>query len=226
MTLHLPLSMFRRFTPALATFFLAFLILSISIFKSARVSYTFYPTVPGSDISIPADTPLVLGEDAEVKIDYELPYAGKIHPDNSLWFLKATRDKLWLGLTTDQTKVAKLLLLFADKRLVSALHLFEKGKPELGFSTLSKGEKYLESAAKALEENTNQGMDTTEFAQALSKASLKHKEVIEEIKKVAPEDAKPKINEVENYAEDSYKTARDSLQSQGEVAPITPLDWD
>ena len=144
--------MFRRFTPALATFFLAFLILSVSIFKSARVSYTF-----NGDVSVPANTPLVLGEGVEIEVDYVLPYPGKIHPDNSLWFLKATRDRLWLGLTTDQTKVAKLLLLFADKRLVSALHLFEKGKPELGFSTLSKGEKYLESAAKALEENTNQG---------------------------------------------------------------------
>lgn len=212
--------MFRRVTPALATFLLAFLILSVSIFKSARVSYTF-----NGDVNVPPETPLVLGEEVQATIDYSLPYPGKILPDNSLWFIKALRDRLWLGLTTDEARRAELLLLFADKRLGSAKVLFEKGKADIGFSTLSKGEKYLESAAKTLEANTKKGMKTSEFAKDLTNAALKHKEVIDEIKKMAPEDAKPKINEVENYAESSYKTARDVLQSQGVTAPETPLDW-
>ena len=205
--------MFRRLTPALATFLLAFLILSVSIFKSARVSYTF-----GGDVAVPTGAPLVLGETSEYKIDYELPYPGRILPDNSFWFFKAARDRLWLSLTTDGGKRAELFLLFADKRLGSAKNLFDKGKPEIGFSTLSKGEKYLESAAK--------GKISPEFAKNLANASLKHKEVINEIMEVAPEDAKPKLSEVSNYAEEAYKVARDVLRSHGEEAPESPFDWD
>lgn len=213
--------MLKRSASILTAFFFALLILSVSIFKSARVSYTF-----NGEISIPPGTPVVLGEGEEIKIDYELPYPGRILPDNSFWFVKAARDRLWLTLTTDETRRAELFLLFANKRLGSARTLFENGKPELGFSTLSKGEKYLESAAKALKENTQKGEKTTEFANELVNASLKHKEVIDGIMEIAPEDAKPKVSESSNYAEEAYKTARDVLRSQGEDAAESPFDWD
>ena len=213
--------MLKRSASILVTFLFALLILSISIFKSAKVGYTF-----SGDVAVSPETPLVLGESAEIEIDYDLPYPGKISPDSSLWFLKAARDRVWLVLTTDDIRRGELFLLFADKRLGSARTLFEKGKPELGFSTLSKGEKYLESAAKTLEANSKKGIDSIQFAQDLSNASLKHNEVIKEIEGIAPEDAKPKVNEVSNYAEGAYKTARDVLRSEGIDAAISPFDWD
>ncbi len=213
--------MLKRSASILVTFLFALLILFVSIFKSARVGYTF-----NDDVAVKGDTPLVLGENVAAQIEYELPYPGKILPDNSLWFLKAMRDKVWLVLTTDNSRRAELFLLFADKRLGSAKSLFEKGEPELGFSTLSKGEKYLESAAKELETNTKKGINSAEFAKDLSTASLKHNEIINEIRELAPEDAKPKVTEVSNYAEEAYKTARDVLRSQGIDAPVSPFDWD
>jgi len=56
--------------------------------------------------------------------------------------LKAIRDKLWHVLTMDASKEAELSLLCSDKRLGMSKILFERGKPELAFSTLTKGEKY------------------------------------------------------------------------------------
>lgn len=213
--------MLKRSVSILVTFLFALLILFVSIFKSARVGYTF-----NDDVAVKGDTPLVLGENVAAQIEYELPYPGKILPDNSLWFLKAMRDKVWLVLTTDDSRRAELFLLFADKRLGSAKSLFEKGEPELGFSTLSKGEKYLESAAKELESNNKKGINSAKFARDLSTASLKHNEIINEIRELAPEDAKPKVTEVSDYAENAYKTARDVLRSQGVEAPVSPFDWD
>lgn len=206
--------MFRKTVSILSTIIFAFVILSVSLIKSAQVNYTFSGDVKALDL------------EKTTLIDYELAYPGKILPDSSLWIFKAARDKTWLWLTTDESRKAELFLLFADKRLGSAKVLFESNKPERAFSTLTKSGKYLEAAAMALEENTKSGMNTVEFAKSLSKASLKHKEVIKIINEIAPEDAKPKINEVENYAKNAFKTSRDILRSFGEEAPESPLDWD
>lgn len=203
--------MLKRTAAILSTITFAFLILSVSILRSARVDYAFTGEVMNQ-----YETLAVLGE--KTKIDYTLPYPGSILPDNSLWPLKAGRDRVWLGLTTNASRKSELFLLFANKRLSSAKILFEKNKPEIAFSTLSKAEKYLESASRVVED--------TAFAEELAKASLKHKEVIDEIMFLAPEDAKPKVAELTRYPESVYKIARDFLRSKGKDAPESPFDWD
>lgn len=203
--------MLKRTAAIASTIAFAFLILSVSFLRSSRVYYAFSGEVNSSQ----KDTK-VLGE--KTKIDYELPYPGGILPDNSLWVFKAGRDKVWLSLTTNPSRKSELFLLFANKRLVSARILFERNKPEIAFSTLSKAEKYLEASSW--------GISTLEFAEELSRASLKHKEVIDEIMALAPEDAKPKVAELTKYPEESYKAARDYLRSKGKEAPESPFDWD
>lgn len=202
--------MFKRTAAILGTLTFAFLILSVSILRSARVEYAF------TGETTKESAPTVLGE--RVKVDYTLPYPGDILPDNSLWFLKAGRDKVWLNLTTNTSRKSELYLLFANKRLVASKILFEKNKADTAFSTLSKAEKYLEAASK--------GIESTTFSEELSKASLKHKEVIDEIMTFAPEDARPKIAELTRYPESAYKAARDFLRSKGKDAPESPFDWD
>src|SRR4030042_5490299 len=178
--------MFKRIVLVLSTFFLAFSILSVSVLRSAAVPYVF-------SIS-PTPTP---SKTQEIKIDYELAYPGGIHPDHPLWFLKALRDKLWYLSTFNSSRKAELLLLFADKRLASAKILFSNNKPEIAFSTLSKAEKYLEQAQKMEAENRKKGMNTSEFLVKLASASLKHREEIEKILIIAPDDAKPEIIKIE-----------------------------
>lgn len=204
----------RKLLLGLATFALAFVILSISVLRSASPRYAFTsPTISPSS-----------SEPKKIEIDYTLPYPGRILPDSSLWFLKAIRDKLWHLLTLDHSKEAELSLLCSDKRLAMSKMLFEKGKPEIAFSTLTKGEKYLEEAARHEEMSRGKGGNTTELITKMAHASLRHRQVIDEILTLAPEDAKPEIIRVQDYSKNVYKWASEALNSKGVAAPENPFD--
>src|SRR3990172_3897569 len=112
----------------LLTCFIATAILVFSIFHSASVRYTFGQS--------PTPTPRV--EEANLEIDYPLPYPGRVLPDHLLWPVKVVRDRLWLAMTTNPLKKAEISLLLANKRLASAQALFDKEKPDLAISTLTK----------------------------------------------------------------------------------------
>lgn len=197
-----------------ATIIIALLILSVSILKSASVKYAYSPMV----LSEKVDSEKVDSKTVHGSIDYLLAYPGKIHPDNPLWYLKVVRDKMWYILTFNQDKKAELNLLFADKRLNSARELFNKLKPDLGFSTLTKSSKYLE---KAIPKDT----DDAVYLNKLATASLKHREVIEnEILPIAPEDLRPKVIIMSNYSKETYKKVRDLMLSKGLVPPEDTFD--
>ena len=209
--------MLKKIAVVLSTFLLALVILSASILHSSNTkTYVFS--------AAPSPTPEGGSENKEIKIDYIFPYPGKIYPDSPLWFIKALRDKLWYGVTTSTSRKAELLLLFADKRLLAAKTLFEKDKPSLAVTTLTKAEKYLEQAVQMEEKNRQVGMETKEFLARLANASLAHWRVIEEILDAAPEDARPEVIKVEDYAKNAYKETRDTLQSQGIAPPKNPID--
>lgn len=207
--------MLRKYLLGLAVFLVAFAVLSVSVLKSSSVAYVFAtPTPPGllADKSVP-------------EIDYSIPYIGRILPDSTLWVFKAMRDRVWYLFTTNPLKRAELALLFSDKRLISSRTLFENRKPDIGVTTLTKGEKYLEIAAKQEEIARKRGMDTSSFLTKLAIASLKHRQIIEEdILPLAPEDAKPQIVKIEDYAKNTYKSSRDALNSKGIAPPKDPFD--
>jgi len=196
----------------------AFGILFVSVFRTASIRYVF------SQNSAPAPRPSVLGE--TVEIDYAFVYSGKILPDHPLWFLKALRDRVWLLVTTNPSRKAELKLLFADKRVVMSKKLFEKGKPALGVSTLTKAEKYLEEAMRQEAENRAKGFDTSEFLMKLAKASLKHRQTIDEILALAPEDAKPIIIKTQDYPKDVFSRTREALNETGLPTPENPYKAD
>lgn len=208
--------MLRRLAIISATLVFALGILFTSVLRTASVKYEFSAPASG-------DTS-VLGEEI-VQIDYHLPYPGRVLPDHPLWALKALRDRVWLAITTNPSRRAELKLLFADKRVSMSKILFEKGKPELGFSTLTKAEKYLEQAIIQERENKGREIDTSEFLILLAKASLKHFQVMEEIMAIAPDDAKPGIIETQDYAKRAYEDAKNGLLEEGLQVPENPFDW-
>lgn len=186
-----------------ATILTAFAILSVSFLKIATINQAY--------------SPMVLSEKTvdsrPLTIDYLLAFPGKIGPDNTLWYAKVIRDKAWYYLTFNKDKKRELNLLFADKRLNSALLLFQNNKPDLGLSVLTKAEKYLEMA---LPENA----DNTELIKKIALSSLKHREVIEsQILPLSPEDIAPKVNKINDYSKETYKKARDFMYSKGLVPP-------
>lgn len=209
----------KKVVVVLSTVILAFLILSISVFRSSSVN-------SGIDVYSASPTPQSSDETKakKMEIGYFLRYPGRILPDSPIWFVKALRDKFWLVFTTNNMRKAELSLLFADKRLSASYELFKDEKSLLALTTLTKAEKYLEGASLIERKERSDGEDTKSFLLTLAKASLKHREVIEEMLKIVPDDVKPEVIKVEDYPKNVYKECRDALQSQGVSAPENPFD--
>lgn len=207
----------RKYLFGTLVFLLAFVVLSVSVLRSASPKYAFVSPSPEG---------LAVGDQEKIEIDYQLPFPGRILPDSPLWPIKALRDKLWHAITFDVSKEAELSILCSDKRLGMSKILFERGKPELAFSTLTKAEKYLEDALVHERLASKRGDDTTEILESISKSALKHRQLIDEILILAPEDAKPEIIKVQDYSKNVYKEAASSLNSKGVVAPNNPFDGD
>lgn len=198
--------MYRRILIVASILLFAFAILFTSVFRTASVKYVFSQETEIQEVG---------QENESMEIDYVLPYPGRISPDSPFWPIKALRDKLWLMLTTNPSRKAELKLLFADKRIAMSKALFEREKSEIAFSTLTKAEKYLEEACNLEEQNRRNGIDTSEFLTTLSKATLKHRKMIDEILEIAPEDAKPEVIKTQDYSKSVYNKTRDALQERG-----------
>lgn len=210
--------MLRKYLLGTLAFVLAFGILSVSVLRSASVSFGSVNPSPTPATTEPGATPMP-------EINYQISYPGNILPDSPFWFIKALRDKIWYTLTTDHLKKAELALLFSDKRLVSAESLFKNQKPDMGLSTLTKGEKYLEIAVNQEMEAEKEGEDTSVFLNKIATSALKHRQIIEEtITPTSPEDLRPEINKAGDYSKNTYKSSRDMLNSKGLPTPINPFD--
>ncbi len=211
--------MLKRLAFSAIALLFGFSLLFISAFRTAAVKFEF--TGPVQELN---NKTQVLGESDN--IEYIFPYPGKVLPDSIFWPLKSARDQIWLKTNTNEGKDADLLLLFADKRLLAGQILFEKGNYDVGFSTLSKAEQYLERAMNKEIENSDAGMDTADFLVRINKASLAHYGVLEELKSSAPSDALPKIVEIQNYPIMVYRTSRDALLQRGMKPVENPYDWE
>jgi len=158
----------------------------------------------GKTLAYTTPTPLP----TSVSVDYFLAYPG-ILPGNFLYPLKMVRDRIWLFLITDPLQKAHTLLLFADKRLGAGKALIEKGKENLGITTLSKAEKYLERALIQGKIAKEKGKDTESFFNTLEKASQKHQEVLLEIQEKLSEGGKKALEEVIKYPQRIYKETQE-----------------
>jgi len=213
--------MIKKIIVVSLTLLFAGFILLASLLRVSSTNYSFYEE---EDLSYLQNLKNSDSYDKEnVDIKYFFPYPGKILPDNSLYFLKALRDKIWFLLNTNPSKKAEILLLFADKRLVSSRILFEKGKPNIAFSTLTKAEKYLEQSSFQNEDNRRKGIDTTSFDLKLATACLKHWQELRDLVNYAPEEMKPEIIKDISYSKNAYVLVRDNLLSKNINPPPNPF---
>lgn len=205
----------RRLLWSIPSLFLGFSILFISVLRTAAVKPDFVlANGPTSQISPQSD----------ININYELVYPGRVLPDNPLWIVKASRDRLWLSITTNSGRKAELKLLFADKRLAMAQELFNAKKYDIGFTTLSKAEKYLEEASLQEQLNRARGMQTQEFLKTLAISALKHRQVVRELTIIAPQDALPEMVKIEDYSKKVYEESVHALNEKAIDAPQNPFD--
>jgi len=209
--------MLKRLLFVVPATLIAFFVLSVSLLHATDLSPVYCGQVNTANTQTNAEDKL------QIEIDYSFPYPGKILPDNTLWSIKALRDRLWRMVTVDSSRQTELVLLFADKRLMMAKTLFEKGNPEVALSTLSKGEKYLAEAAGLLVANGKKGMDVCNIGLRVATASLKHREVIENLLPVAPDAIRPEMVKASDYAKEAYKSSRDALRAKNCSCPENPF---
>jgi len=131
------------------------------------------------------------------RVEYNLPYPGML-PDSPLYFLKAFRDRVIATFISDPMKKAEFDLLQADKRLSSAILLFEKGKKELAESTISKGENYFDDGIKNLELARKQGKLNAGFLTSMELSAKKHLEILGNLKEETSGGLLKKIEVLEN----------------------------
>jgi len=174
------------------------LVLAVVVFAWGVLFVSFGKTLASTP---PANLP------TPSSVDYFLTYPGVL-PGNFLYPLKMVRDRIWLFLTTDPLQKAQTLLLFADKRLGAGKVLIEKGKKDLGITTLSKAEKYLERALIQGKIAREKGKESESFFNTLEKASQKHQEVLLEIQEKLSEEDKKRLEEVIKYPQRIYKEAQ------------------
>lgn len=117
------------------------------------------------------------------KIEYNLPDPG-ILPDHPLYILKVLRDRIIIIFTKDRQKRINLYILMADKRLAMGQALVDRGKPGLGATTISKGEKYLLGAVGLLRELKKGGRTPdVGLVNKVVQSIAKHEEVVGELAK-------------------------------------------
>lgn len=188
--------------------FFAIAILAFSVVRvSAATQSQNYKIAPVEN----ATTEKVATQEAQTNNDYFLAYPGLL-PDHPLYSLKMVRDRIWLWLTTNSLKKAELLLLFADKRLGAAKALIEGNKVELGVSTITKGEKYLERAIAQGKIATEKGEDAQALLEKLSQATLKHQEVLTELVNKVPESFKESLTKAISATQKSYEQIQEALK--------------
>ena len=192
---------------ALASLF-SFFVLSVSILKASEIHYIY---------SKPAN--FEIDKTGAERLRYDMSFAlypGSIAPNNPLWNVKVGRDKLWLLVTTDPTKKSELNLLMGEKRLSSASALFLNNQTDLGISVLTKSEKYLENAF-----NPEASPD---LLFKIANSAIFHRQIIEDILTIAPEQARPMIVSTLDYSKRIYKESARLLTEKGKVPPKNPLD--
>lgn len=209
--------MFRKLLIALPIILFASFILFISILRVASLRYEYNGTMNKDKGFLSS---------LETKVDYTLPYPGGVLPDSPLWTLKALRDRVWLLITTDAYRRADLLLLFADKRLGSAKILFERNEPALGMATLEKAERYLLETSSLEQQIRVQGGNTDDLLDRLTRASLKHYELMTLMYQSAPDEARPLIIRFQEMPQKVYEDARNA-QLDGGLRPYeNPFIWE
>ncbi len=187
-------------------------ILTTSVLRtSAQTSsenYKIVPVVEGGQEASESGQDQLLVENQEV--DYFLAYPG-ILPDHFLYSLKMIRDRLRIWLTIDPLKKAELFLLYADKRLGAGKVLIEGNKVDLGVSTLTKGEKYLEQANTQIKMAKDKGKNTEEILGKINQASLKHEEILLGLKVKVGQDFQSIVEQALSYTKQVQENVQQSL---------------
>lgn len=206
--------MFKKTVLITAVLVFAFGILGTSVLRTSAQTHQLREKVASENyqiLSAATESGAIPTAEIRPKVDYYLPYPG-ILPDHFLYPIKMIRDRVLVFFTIDSLKRAELFLLFADKRIGAAKSLVDGGERELSVTTLTKAEKYLEKAVNQEKVAREKGKETVAFLEKMSKATLKHEELLLEIKEKVDESAQMVVDDALSYSRQAYEEVMKRLK--------------
>lgn len=137
-----------------------------------------FPGMVFAATATPAGQSPLGGVPTPTPVQYDLPYPGML-PNNPLYVVKQIRDWILDKLIMDPLKKTEFYILQADKRLAMGMQLSATGNEVLAEQTISKGEKYMNSAVQSLLSLKAEGKAAPAYmTDRLEKSLAKHTEVL------------------------------------------------
>ena len=192
---------------------ISIIIFAVFILHSGFGKAAFAQIEEGSIVAIPApasDSAKVLPQ----QVNYELPYPGML-PDNPFYFIKVLRDAIVKTLISDSYKKAQFNLLTSQKRMYAGKLLIKKGKMQLALDTISKSNNYLDDALASIKEVKKthpKNPDLNLFLEQFNIVTLKHSEVLDEVKPMVDNDYREKFLWEKKRILDNGKNVRELLK--------------
>lgn len=137
-------------------------------------------------------------------------YNPTLLPDSPFYFLKTWWEGIQELLTTNPVSKADLYLKLANKRMVEAEKLMEKGKVDLAKKLINQYQERLEKAIQKTEEAKGEGKDVSEIVAKLTANSVRQQEVLAKVYDKVPEQAKDTIL---NAMEKSVRGLSNAIQN-------------
>ncbi|HPT66035.1 MAG TPA: DUF5667 domain-containing protein [Candidatus Woesebacteria bacterium] len=109
---------------------------------------------------------------------YKVPES-RIGPENSEYFIKKMRDKLWVDLSKTSKEKAEVCLLIADKRMFETVELVKKkGDEDLIIKTLDETIWHLKESKKMLSEENKKDLEIVKIDQEINWAGLAYEDIV------------------------------------------------
>lgn len=162
-------------------------IMAISLFRQTHITTPMADDrfAGGVEYSTQSASPLA----------YRLPYPGLL-PDNPLYFLKMTRDRVRLWIMPQGIKKINLLIGYGDKRVGAAYYLASGNKIPLAYSTTLKSYAYMDQAATAIQNGSISKEEEVIMMQVLHQSLSTHIRTLREIVLMVEGDARVQFERV------------------------------
>jgi hypothetical protein len=139
-----------------------------------------------------------------------------ITPDSILYGLDKAYERIQLILARDEASKARLHLEFAAERIAETKAMVDKGKPEYIPDLTEDYEVSINKSQEIAEIAQRLGRNVTKINELVALATSAHLEVLEEVYRKVPEQAKPALQRAMNSSIRGQEKALDRL---GEVVP-------
>lgn len=141
--------------------------------------FLIFPTHSSAQM-IPMDSITPTPIPMPVQIEYPLPYPG-ILPGGTLYMVKSLRDKILEFTILNPFKKTEFYLLQADKKLSSALVLFNMEEEDRAESSFSKGLDFLEKSINEESVAKNSPGNLMELSEKIKQSAKKQKEIAKDL---------------------------------------------